>query len=62
MLDYATNYFDLSTFTDGETKRALQRVVKKREGTRMGKQSGPLERKQKTELDGLASLLQSMAI
>ena len=30
MLKYAPTYFDLSSFTDGETKRALQRVLKKR--------------------------------
>ncbi|KAI0357049.1 P-loop containing nucleoside triphosphate hydrolase protein, partial [Trametes cingulata] len=30
LLEYATNYYDLSTFPDGETKRALLRVQKKR--------------------------------
>ena len=30
MLELAASYFDLSTFTDGETKRALQRTLKKR--------------------------------
>ena len=30
LLQYAGNYFDLSTFPDGETTRALQRVIKKR--------------------------------
>ncbi|TFK79631.1 P-loop containing nucleoside triphosphate hydrolase protein [Polyporus arcularius HHB13444] len=30
LLEYAPNYFDLSTFPEGETKRALQRVLKKR--------------------------------
>ncbi|GBE85694.1 hypothetical protein SCP_0802160 [Sparassis crispa] len=30
LLEYATNYYDLSTLPDGETKRALQRVVNKR--------------------------------
>ncbi len=34
LLEHAANYFDLSTFTDGETKRALQRVVNKRSGKR----------------------------
>ena len=29
-MEYAPNYFDLSTFPDGETKRALLRVQKKR--------------------------------
>ncbi|KAJ7285946.1 P-loop containing nucleoside triphosphate hydrolase protein [Mycena rebaudengoi] len=32
LLEYATNYFDLSSFPDGETKRALQRVVNKKAG------------------------------
>ena len=30
MLELAAPYFDLSTFADGETKRALQRTLKKR--------------------------------
>ncbi|KAK0444973.1 P-loop containing nucleoside triphosphate hydrolase protein [Desarmillaria tabescens] len=38
LLEFATNYFDLSTFTDGETKRALQRVVNKKAG-KVGKRS-----------------------
>ncbi|KAJ7489809.1 P-loop containing nucleoside triphosphate hydrolase protein [Mycena galericulata] len=32
LLEYATTYFDLSSFPDGETKRALQRVVNKKTG------------------------------
>ncbi|KAJ7583427.1 P-loop containing nucleoside triphosphate hydrolase protein [Mycena floridula] len=32
LLDYATNYYDLKAFPDGETKRALQRVVNKKTG------------------------------
>ncbi|KAK0230461.1 P-loop containing nucleoside triphosphate hydrolase protein [Armillaria fumosa] len=32
LLEHAAHYFDLSTFTNGETKRALQRVVNKRAG------------------------------
>ena len=32
LLEYAGNYFDLSTFPDGETKRALQRVINMRAG------------------------------
>ncbi|KAJ7740706.1 P-loop containing nucleoside triphosphate hydrolase protein [Mycena maculata] len=32
LLDFATNYFDLSSFPDGETKRALTRVVNKKAG------------------------------
>ena len=60
LLDYATNYFNLPTFTDGETKRALQRVVKTREGIR--NENRPLEKKQETGVDGLVSGLQSMYI
>ncbi|KAK0447460.1 P-loop containing nucleoside triphosphate hydrolase protein [Desarmillaria tabescens] len=36
--EFATNYFDLSTFTNGETKRALQRVVNKKAG-KVGKRN-----------------------
>jgi pre-mRNA-splicing factor ATP-dependent RNA helicase DHX15/PRP43 len=32
LLEFAANYFDLATFPDGETKRALQRVQNKRAG------------------------------
>ncbi|KAF8840453.1 P-loop containing nucleoside triphosphate hydrolase protein [Paxillus ammoniavirescens] len=32
LLEYAPVYFDVSTFTDGETKRALQRVKNKKAG------------------------------
>ena len=32
LLEFAANYFDLSSFPDGETKRALQRAVNKRSG------------------------------
>lgn len=32
LLDLAPQYYDLSTFQDGETKRALARVIAKREG------------------------------
>lgn len=32
LLEYAQTYFDLSSFPDGETKRALQKVVNKRAG------------------------------
>ncbi|KAF5313879.1 hypothetical protein D9619_013029 [Psilocybe cf. subviscida] len=37
LVEYAANYFDLSTFPDGETKRALQRAWNKR----AGKADGP---------------------
>lgn len=32
LLDFAPTYFDLTTMPDGETKRAIQRVIAKREG------------------------------
>ncbi|KIJ19482.1 hypothetical protein PAXINDRAFT_166638 [Paxillus involutus ATCC 200175] len=32
LLEYAPVYFDVSTFTDGETKRALQRIQNKKSG------------------------------
>ncbi|PBK68796.1 P-loop containing nucleoside triphosphate hydrolase protein [Armillaria solidipes] len=32
LLEHAANYFDLSTFTNGRTKQALQRVVNKKSG------------------------------
>lgn len=32
LLDFAPMYFDMSTMPDGETKRALQRIIIKREG------------------------------
>ncbi|KIM61315.1 hypothetical protein SCLCIDRAFT_25946 [Scleroderma citrinum Foug A] len=36
LLEYAPAYFDVSTFPDGETKRALQRVVNKKAGKSRG--------------------------
>ena len=32
LLEFAANYFDVASFPDGETKRALQRVINKRLG------------------------------
>jgi len=40
LLEYATNYFDLASFPDGETRRALQRVKNKREGKAPGRLEG----------------------
>ena len=37
LLEYAKSYFDLSTFQDGETKRALQRLVNKWAGNAAGR-------------------------
>ncbi|KAF5378123.1 hypothetical protein D9615_007544 [Tricholomella constricta] len=40
LIDYAGNYFDVTSFPDGETKRALQRVVNKRAGKATGRLDG----------------------
>lgn len=32
LMEYADNYFDVASFPDGETKRALERVVAKMTG------------------------------
>lgn len=37
LLEFATSYFDLKQFPDGETKRALERIIKKK----LGKTGGP---------------------
>ncbi|KAF8228680.1 P-loop containing nucleoside triphosphate hydrolase protein [Tricholoma matsutake] len=37
LVEYATNYFDLSTLPDGETKRALRGVVNKKAGKSAGR-------------------------
>ncbi|KAJ6455674.1 P-loop containing nucleoside triphosphate hydrolase protein [Mycena sanguinolenta] len=49
LIEYANNYFDLSTFPDGETKRALQKVVNKKEGkaNRDGGDDSRAKKKQK---------------
>ena len=49
LLEYANNYFDLTRFPDGETKRALLRTQKKRLGIvdDPGKGSGDENRKKK---------------
>lgn len=40
LLEYAHLYYDLKTFTDGETKRALQGVVNKKYGLLAGSSNG----------------------
>ena len=40
LLDFATLYYDLKTFPDGETKRSLQRVVNKKYGLPAGASDG----------------------
>ncbi|KDQ52578.1 hypothetical protein JAAARDRAFT_138414 [Jaapia argillacea MUCL 33604] len=50
LLEFATGYFDLSSFPDGETKRALQRVANKRAGRNMpddGSKDRRVKKKQK---------------
>ena len=53
LLEYAPNYFDLSTFPDDETKRALLRVQKRRSLEVAG--TGPQSRE-----ENLASLAKDM--
>jgi len=45
LIEYAGNYFDLSTFYNGETKRALQRAWNKRAGKEDGYEKGNKARK-----------------
>jgi len=60
LIEFAGNYFDLSTFPNGETKRALQRAVAKKAGkpymadgsNKKGKTKKEKRQKQK-ELDGM---------
>ncbi|CAL1702815.1 unnamed protein product [Somion occarium] len=47
LLEYAANYFDLSTLPNGETKRALQTVAKKRAGGSRSQSNEVDERKAK---------------
>lgn len=52
LLDYAPTYFDIKTFPDGETKRALVRVANKRAGKmdRLDEgKGGPNERAKKKQ-------------
>lgn len=37
LIEFAANYFDLDSFPDGETKRALQRIYNKRGGKSSGR-------------------------
>ena len=45
LLEYAFNYFDPASFPDGETKRALQRVLRKA----MSKKGGEVEVSKKSK-------------
>jgi len=50
LIEYAGNYFDLSTFPHGEMKWALQRVINKRAGKSLAKiDSGKGDHKAKKE-------------
>jgi hypothetical protein len=59
LLEYGGEYFNLKTFTEGEAKTALLRVVNKRMGKRFDGDSGivekPRKKKKKTETPGPAS-------
>jgi len=43
LIEYAANYFDLSALPDGETKRALQKVVNKKSGKTLGRTENNVE-------------------
>jgi pre-mRNA-splicing factor ATP-dependent RNA helicase DHX15/PRP43 len=47
LLEYSHNYFDLASFPDGETKRALQRVVAKKNGKKPREEDSGTERREK---------------
>ncbi|KAF8582410.1 P-loop containing nucleoside triphosphate hydrolase protein [Ramaria rubella] len=47
LLEFATNYFDVNSFSEGETKRALQRVVNKLAGKAPGRLDGGDDRREK---------------
>ncbi|CAL1702780.1 unnamed protein product [Somion occarium] len=55
LLEYAANYFDLSTLPNGETKRALQAVAKKRAGGSRSQSNEVDERKSLWDDASLAS-------
>ena len=47
LLEYSHNYFDLASFPDGETKRALQRVVAKRNGKKLREDDSGADQREK---------------
>jgi pre-mRNA-splicing factor ATP-dependent RNA helicase DHX15/PRP43 len=69
LLELAANYYDLQTFTNGDTKRSLQRVLKKRR-ERTGKKADldaatPKNRRRtskKAELDAATLKMNSMKL
>jgi pre-mRNA-splicing factor ATP-dependent RNA helicase DHX15/PRP43 len=48
LFELAANYYDVRTFSDGETKRALQRSLKKQTG-KTGKATASNKKKAKLE-------------
>jgi pre-mRNA-splicing factor ATP-dependent RNA helicase DHX15/PRP43 len=67
LLELAANYYDLQTFPDGDAKRSLQRLSKKRiqtgkkTGKRTGKKTGK-ETGKKADLDAATLKMNSMKL
>ena len=61
LLELAANYYDMTLFTDGETKRSLQRLMKKQIAGPVSKK-GPGSKKQVTGPDGKKRVLASSEI
>jgi len=49
LLEYAPTYFDVKSFPDGETKRALQRVIQKRQGRALSGAENGREKKRRRQ-------------
>jgi len=47
LLEYASSYYNLKEFAEGETKRALQRVVNKISGKAVGRGDSGAEGREK---------------
>ena len=61
LLELAANYYDMTLFTDGETKRSLQRLMKKQIASPVSKK-GPGSKKQVTGPDGKKRVVASSEI
>jgi pre-mRNA-splicing factor ATP-dependent RNA helicase DHX15/PRP43 len=61
LLELAANYYDMTLFTDGETKRSLQRLMKKQIAGPVSKK-GPGSKKQVTGPDGKKRIVASSEI
>jgi pre-mRNA-splicing factor ATP-dependent RNA helicase DHX15/PRP43 len=61
LLELAANYYDMTLFTDGETKRSLQRLMKKQIAGPVSKK-GPGSKKQVTGPDGKKRVVASSEI